>query len=1311
MPCWARAQAEEFAPAKPERILLLHSYHPGLQWTDSITEAIHLALEDRPSCEIVTLHLDARRYPLAEVSDSIRHLVAQRHANSPIDIVITSDNAALAWANTHLPELLPGVPVVFCGVNGYDPQLHDCLPKVTGVREELDIRGTFEVMRTLQPSLKRCIVVCDDTPFSHRLIENIQTTLGRQQDHIRIEYWCHDNFLALRTRLQMLDPRTDGVLLGVYTRDVHGHYLDYEEAAANIARTSTAPVYSAWDFYIGQGVIGGSVISASEQGRHAAVAAAKILDGTSADTIEIEAETPFLLFDHKALSRFGLNLEPVTGHVRVIHQPYKWFEQYRGQITTICLLMLLEAVAFIGVIILWRRYQRRMQAQQRGFGAKVPGLLFEYTVCLTDNSIQVHYISDGCLRLFGATAQQIQKDCSVVFQAIHPEDRDSVRQSIREGSLNLQERRQRYRTCPRPGETLWVENCATPEARRNGYVRWYGFIADITETVETQQSLQALHHRFEVAVDAANFGIWDLELPSNRLLWDDRMREIYAIAPTDLADEFRDWTRHVHPEDLDYVLRSLEDAIDGIKPFDCEFRICRSDGLERIVRAHGRVSFDESNNSKRIVGLNYDVTDQRLAERENRALASIVENSRDFILVKDLRRRIVASNDAFASAAAGLPDVNSLLGKTDEEIFGGSVDEEPLRHLIEDDLEAQTMPAGQSLVREEALELPSCGCLQLLTRKFPIFDARGKLIGTGSISADISALVARSEELKSTNLQLEAAIEEANRMAIQAGAADEAKSAFLATMSHEIRTPLNSIVGLAEVLTDTPLNPEQQDYLRTIRTSSDILLTLINDVLDYSKIEAGRLHLEDIPVDLATVVDDCLQILAARALKRGIRLAVEVAPDTPGRVLGDPTRLRQILLNLLSNAIKFTEQGEVRLCLEGHSPDRQQAHLKFRVSDTGIGMSHEVCERLFRPFQQGDASVTRRFGGTGLGLVISKRLAEQMNGDIYVQSAAGVGSTFTVAIRLPLDAKSVPYFNTHDVPALRGKRIQILADDERDAAHFAGLVEAWGGNATIALVNASPVELPLPSLDDADATLLHCAPSALLVDLLNQDATANAAPLLWIASPAASGAPIELPKDKGVCLAGPIALPYLSDLLPRLLAGQRNCLSQTEPEAETTSSSGDVARYTEETPLGTRLPLRILVAEDNPVNQKVIRVILGKLGYEITCVENGQEALDAVQQDAFDLVLMDIQMPVMDGFTASAQIHRKRDQLPQMPHLVALTAAAAEYDRETCERAGLSGYLTKPVRPAELHDCIVGLFGEGPTPAPNPAGDTAPLFR
>ncbi len=1296
-----RARAQTLPPQEPERVLLLHSYHPGLRWTDAITDSINRALEHRPSCEVVTIYLDAKRFPLEDVDDAIIQLVSQRHATRPIDVVITTDNAALDWANTQLPELLPDVPVVFCGVNHYDPKMHDCLPEVTGARENLDIRGTFAAMQQLQPDLKRCIVVCDDTAFGSQSLEEIGGILGATRDGIRIEYWSHADLQSLQTRLKLLDPRTDGVFLGVFTRGSEGRYLDYEEAAGKITGVSAAPVYSVWDFYLNQGIAGGSIISACEQGRHAAVAAAKVLDGIPANTIPIQTETPVLWFDESVLRQRGMDLSRIPEQARLLNQPHNWFEDHREQVAWVFFFMLLEALAFLGAVVLWARARRRHKAQRQRFATQIPGLLFEYTYSIANDSIKVAYISGGSKQIFGVNPEDICKDTVHVFNAIHPDDRELVRRSIRDGSRMLEVRRQRYRTCPRPGETRWVENFATPELRRSGHVRWYGFIADITDSVETQQSLQALHDRFEVAADAAKFGIWDLEFPGNHLRWDDRMFEIYGATREDFHHNFQDWAGRVHTDDLSQVTGAFEQATGEGNRFEYEFRIHRPDGEERIIKAHGRVCLDASSNSRRIIGLNYDITEERRAEREMRVLASIVENSRDFIVVKDLDRCIVATNDAFASAT-GRGDVSELLGQTDEEILAPGADAATLRQLREDDQAAQALPPGQSLVREETLDLPGCGRLHLLTRKFPIFDARAKLIGTGSISADISPLVARSEEIESTNEQLQEAIAQANQMAVQAGAADEAKSAFLATMSHEIRTPLNSIVGLAEVLTGTPLNPEQQDYLRTIRTSSDILLTLINDILDYSKMEAGRLHLERIPFGLAGVIDDSLQILAPRAQKNGVRLAVEVAPDTPGRLLGDPTRLRQILLNLLSNALKFTEQGEVRLCVAGRSPDRQHAELTIRVSDTGIGMTPEVCERLFKPFQQGDDSVTRRFGGTGLGLVISKRLAEQMDGSIDVQSASGQGSTFIVQLRLPRDAHCVPFFNVHDTAPFRGKRIHICADDERDAAHFAGLVKAWGANATITLLEASAASLALPSPTEADACLLHGATSQVIERNLAQS-TATA-PLLWISSPATSGATNVLPGRRGMSTSGPVALGFVHQLLKKLLAGQTDCLNNPEPHASfATSTNGDA-------PLATTIPLRILAAEDNPVNQKVLRVILKTFGYDLTCVENGLQAVEAVQREPFDLVLMDIQMPVMDGFTAATNIHHLRPNLPRIPHIVALTASAPEYNRENCMRAGLSDYLTKPVRPVDLQDCIQKIFGEEPTPLPTlPANDEALL--
>ncbi|MGF1482905.1 MAG: PAS domain-containing protein [Opitutales bacterium] len=1313
LPALARASlpenSSEHAPTDPgleqaqpelKQVLLLHSYHNGLSWTDEVTQGVLEAFSQRTDCDVDIVHFDTKRFPLEPVNHLFLELIRERYGHGRTDVVIACDNHALEWLNQHANAVLPGVPIVFCGINDYDPAIHAALSQVTGVTEDPFLLETYTLIRRLQPDLKRLVVVSDQTPTGLLALERIRREIGEAVWDLDLEVWQDVSLDVLKSRLAHLDPETDAVFLGVFTQDTHGNWLDYEEAAEQITAAATAPVYGMWKFYMNHGVVGGYLISSQQHGAQAAGLALSILDGTSAATIPVaRAKLPAPTLDYSALERYGLDLSHLSEQPILLNPPDSWFRENRLLVIAVLTLMVLEALLIGGLVYVWLRGRRQAARQRREFGMHVPGLLFEYEYVPSTDQVKVHYISDGTRKLFGAAPEEVMQDSEGIFRSVHPDDTERVRTAIRDNSLDLKPRRQRYRTCPAPDTILWVETYATPERRTDGTIIWHGFIADVTEAVEAQQELQSANERFLIATAAANCGIWEYDLKAKHLNWDDRMFDLYGVAKATFNHSFDDWSARVHPDDLQTTIDLFDQAVASDTHYETEFRIRRHDGQQRIIKAHGKRVQSQDGKTAKFIGLNYDVTAQRADERTNRTLASIVENSHDAILIKDLDCRVIATNRAFARLT-GQPSIEAIIGKTETEILGLETDSERARNLHLDERTAQQLPAGESISRQDTFTRPDGKDIHLLIRKFPIFDAQEKRIGTGTISADVTLLAARSQELEASNAQLEKAIAHANQMALQAGAADQAKSAFLATMSHEIRTPLNSIVGLAEVLTSTPLNLEQIDYLRTIRASSDILLSLINDILDYSKIEAGSMHLEHISFELCPVVDECVQILAARAHRKGIRLAVSMSPETPGHVRGDPVRLRQILLNLLSNAIKFTEAGEVRLSLQGRRTGYNDAELVFSVRDTGIGMSAEVMGNLFQPFQQGDATVTRRFGGTGLGLVISKRLAQQMKGDISVESTKGLGSCFTARVRLPLGEQNTALYETIPGPRFRGKRIVILTDDEADSAHFAGLAEAWGMEATIQWSEGIDVA-QLQALTDStqpDLFLVFCPCVQDLAESIEANAPQALPPLLLIESPSQLTGSQTLANEQGYVIPGPVGTHSLKDLIIQLLrenfverpieiAGH----SHAEPKKEGRP-------MTEFEALAERLPLRILTAEDSPANQKVIKVMLSKFGYTIDCVSDGKQAVEAVQSEAYHLILMDIQMPVMDGLTASTEILNNDAANVRTPKIVALTASVTPSIQNDCKKIGIVDYLSKPVRPHEIAECIERVFAEKPVP-------------
>jgi len=638
-------------------------------------------------------------------------------------------------------------------------------------------------------------------------------------------------------------------------------------------------------------------------------------------------------------------------------------------------------------------------------------------------------------------------------------------------------------------------------------------------------------------------------------------------------------------------------------------------------------------------------------KRQKQYFEAVIENSPAAIVLVGLDANVIGWN----------PAAERLFGYTEKEALGQNIDDLVAKT---DDLHTEAVGYTEQGLNEESTHI-----IAKRTRK-----------DSSLVDVEVLGLPVILDGKQVAFIVIYHDITELQRARQEAIAANEAKSTFLATMSHEIRTPMNAVIGMSGLLLDTKLNKEQRDYAETIRDSGDALLAIINDILDFSKIEAGKMDLEKQPFDLRECVESALDLVAAAAFNKGLDLAYLIEDDVPTGIRSDVTRLRQILLNLLSNAIKFTDEGEVVVTVS--RPRRDKNELLFTVRDTGIGISPNHLERIFQPFSQADSSTTRRFGGTGLGLGISKRLSEMMGGEMWAESEGvpGKGSTFQFTIVAPpakvATDKSRRAENLLQV-ALEGKQVLIVDDNATNRRILSLQTKKWG-------MQPRATKSPLQALrwlkagEQFDLAILDMQMpemnGIMLAQQIQELYAPRSLPIVMLTSLGHREFDDEQLKVAAF-LTKPLKPSQLFDTLTGIFARGKVRLkaeSTEEFSKKAPSLDPDMAK---------KHPLRILLAEDLMVNQKLALRLLEQMGYRADVASNGLETIQSIERQHYDVILMDVQMPELDGLEATRQI-RKRDL--RQPYIVAMTASAMQGDREVCLEAGMDHYISKPIRVPEL---------------------------
>jgi PAS domain S-box-containing protein len=743
--------------------------------------------------------------------------------------------------------------------------------------------------------------------------------------------------------------------------------------------------------------------------------------------------------------------------------------------------------------------------------------------------------------------------------------------------------------------------------------------------------------------------------------------EVFGVSADELVGTDQRWFEMVHPDDQ-LVLKSNLSRILQIKNFEHRFRVVHADGSYRKLVGRFGLIYDPQGKPVSIGGVVQNVTDDHKAQlAESQAVYhSLVESLPISVFRKDADGRFLFANGKFCSEINR--SLSEVVGTTDVELFG-----ETLGRKYKDD-DDWVLKTGLAFHDIESHPDADGNILHVEVLKAPIVDTEGKRIGIQGMFWDVTA-----------RQQAEQALRDAKEMAEQAS---RSKSDFLANVSHEIRTPMNGIIGMSELFLENSTIPAQRERVEMILESAESLLTLINEILDFSKIEAGKVQLESQRFDFRNKIGDTLRSLAFRAHAKGLELVTEFDGEIPDEIIGDLSRIRQVVVNLVSNSIKFTESGRIEFLVKMLEQKSDRVKLKFVVIDTGIGIAKDKLKTIFREFEQADSSTTRQYGGTGLGLAIASKIVELMGGQLNVESELDVGSTFSF--------QSEFLFGSHgttkqDRELVRNRRVLFCVGDDRMRESLSTLAERW-----------SMLAVPAANPEDAKQNLLKLnelsriddqGESQIEILVLDSSCDPENQLLNWIDNQEA----LSIPK---VILLTPTSgfqdshQSNRADIVQRLLKpAKESDLWEAFRSAVLTESDSQESIVVPDViaaPTTPKRALEILLAEDNIINQKLAIALLSREGHKVQLAKDGLEAVALFKQQSFDLVLMDIQMPEMDGLEATAEIRKieKADDSNSRTPIIALTAHAGTSDRARCLAGGMDEYLSKPIRAKKLYEII-----------------------
>lgn len=877
-------------------------------------------------------------------------------------------------------------------------------------------------------------------------------------------------------------------------------------------------------------------------------------------------------------------------------------------------------------------------------------------------------------RTFGWTAEEMIG--RVVFDVIVP---PRFRDTYRQGLLDLLASGEKWATSKRietqilhrDGRQFYMEVIMSAQPFEDTG-RVLVFARDITRRKQLERELRISEERTQAILDRIEDGCFEVELSNDaRYLFVNRSFCEIAGYPAQemLGRTYKEFFDAETVRQLDAAYRKVYETGEPLKAL--EYALTRKDGTKRYVEESVNLKRNSHGRPIAFVGIRRDCTERKLAEERLRVseerYRAILEQIEDGYFEMDLKGYYLLVNPGYCRILR--TSASEVLGKSYKTVV--PTHQIPMIYAVFH----KVYETGESIkdFQYEAVRMDGSTCFvenSISLRR----DRNGEPIGFHCIVRDVTERRLAEQELAKAKQAAEAA--------------NQAKSTFLATMSHEIRTPMNGILGMTELVLDTELTQEQREHLGLVKSSAESLLTIINDVLDFSRIEAGKLELESIPFDLRESLGEAMKALSFRAHQKGLELIYDVRSDVPERLLGDPSRIRQIIVNLVGNAIKFTEKGEILVTVEPEKVESEKSHwvrLHFAVRDTGIGIPADKQRRIFEAFSQADDSMARKYGGAGLGLTISMRLVEKMGGRIWVESEHSKGSTFQFSV--PLAVQKTPPNRVLPLPQeqLRDMPVLIVDDNYTNRRVLSGMLDRWGmkpttaegGKAALqALEIAKNVGRPFPLvLLDGQMPEMD---GFTVAEHIRKNPQLAGATIMMLTSAGHLG-------DAARCRELGISAYLLKPIRPgELLEAICLVLQKAIPETSATLVTRHTLRE-------VHRQLKVLLVEDNAVNQKLASALLERRGFQVKTTENGRVALAALEQGSFDLILMDVQMPEMDGFEATEIIREKEKHTGKHIPIIAMTAHALKGDQERCLAAGMDAYVSKPIRTSELMEAIENL--------------------